>query len=53
MDTEECIPEAGMRKAKILWRFLIQLVTLNEYYKSASSLHRSPALEALNADQLV
>lgn len=51
VDTEECIPEAGMRKAKILSDILNTVSTLNEYYKSASSLHRSPALEALNADQ--
>jgi transposase len=45
------IEETHMRRMKLLSDILSTVSTLNEYYKVAPTMHRSPALEVLNADQ--
>lgn len=49
---EGCIPEAGLRRAKILSDILNTVSTLNEYYNAAPTLHQDPMQRVIMDDRI-
>jgi transposase len=52
VNMEGCIPEAGLRRAKILSDILNTVSTLNEYYKAAPTLHQDPMQRVIMDDRI-